>query len=59
MHQKLNIKLIHLNSNQKKARNEFSQNYVDSDYTKMIFKTNVFLKMENKEIENVLHTKIV
>ena len=34
---KPNIESMLLNTNQKKTRIEFSQNYIDSDYTKMIF----------------------
>ena len=36
-YRKPNIESMLLNTNQKKARIEFSQNYIDSDYTKMIF----------------------
>ena len=36
-YRKPNIESMLLNKNQKKARIEFSQNYIDSDYTKMIF----------------------
>ena len=35
-YRKPNIESMLLNTNQKKARIEFSQNYIDSDYTKMI-----------------------
>ena len=36
-YRKPNIESMLLNTNQKKTRIEFSQNYIDSDYTKMIF----------------------
>ena len=36
-YRKPNIESMLLNTNQKKKRIEFSQNYIDSDYTKMIF----------------------
>ena len=36
-YRKPNIESMLLDTNQKKARIEFSQNYIDSDYTKMIF----------------------
>ena len=34
------------------TRKEFCKNYIDSDYSKMIFNDECVLKMENKEIEN-------
>ena len=41
-----------LNDVQKKARKEFCQNYIDSDYFKMIFIDECVLKVENREVEN-------
>ena len=41
-----------LDTNQKKARKEFSQNYIDSDYTKMVFTDGCVLKVENNDAEN-------
>ena len=41
-----------LNDVQKKARKEFCQNYIDSDYFKMIFTDECVLKVENREVEN-------
>ena len=43
-YRKPNIESMLLNTNQKKTRIEFSQNYIDSDHTKMIFTDECVLK---------------
>ena len=51
-YRKPNIESMLLNTNQKKKRIEFSQNYIDSDYIKWSLQTSVFLKVANKDEEN-------